>query len=298
MADDIYSLLMGSSEPSVAEQAKAMSAALRRKRGIGELAMLTGDPVLGQFGQTQIGGAAQQEGLLGSAGEQRLAKSTALLQQQRGLGAQAREGGLDRALKRELGLMELDANKIKAELAAKKQVLDVAEGLRKEVSGNPVTRRYMDATESFGKVQAAAKRLGVNPNPVDDVALIYGFMKTIDPSAAVQEGDKANASNTTNVPGWVLNRYNQALLGTGLNDQQRADFVAAARKQHAVHQQAYDGLTKQYRGLAERQGADPKHVVLGGEAEPSPAIGQPAAPSWGPELEKELNDLLQRRGVK
>jgi hypothetical protein len=70
MADDIYSLLM-SDEATAAERAQAMSAALRRQRAAGNLALLTGDKVLGNFGQAQLQGAGTQEGLLAQAGQQR-----------------------------------------------------------------------------------------------------------------------------------------------------------------------------------------------------------------------------------
>lgn len=57
---DWYGLAMAD-EPSAAEQAKALSAALRGQRDVGQLAMLTGDKMLGGFGQSLVGDAQKQE---------------------------------------------------------------------------------------------------------------------------------------------------------------------------------------------------------------------------------------------
>lgn len=54
--DDIYDVLIGES-PKDADKAAATAAALRRRRSFGELGMLSGDKVLGKYGQNAVGQA-------------------------------------------------------------------------------------------------------------------------------------------------------------------------------------------------------------------------------------------------
>lgn len=65
--DDFYSLYMDD-EPSAQQKAETMAAALRRQRAAGNLGLLTGDKVLGQFGKAQLDGASQGFEQLGGAG--------------------------------------------------------------------------------------------------------------------------------------------------------------------------------------------------------------------------------------
>jgi hypothetical protein len=274
---DIYSLLMGE-EPSSSEQAKMLSQQLRGQRGVGELALLTGDPVLGQFGQSRIAGAGQQEGNLAQAGGQRLSRATALLQQQRGLGATSRENALDRALDREKFGMTQEAARLK-------QAAEASEGLRKELMGNQVTKSMFEVGTAFKKVETAANK--PNPTPPDDMSLIFGYMKMLDPGSSVREGEYANASNTTGVSGQVLNMYNKAIDGKLLNDTQRKQFLGSARDAYGAHLQGYQQLAGQYRGLAEKSGAKPDDVVmdvlgLGGAVGPQTASPQEQAPAGRP----------------
>jgi hypothetical protein len=67
---DMYSLY-SADEPTAQEQAAAMAAALRRQKDLGNLAMLTGDPMLAKFGQTQLQGAGDQEQMIAHAGQSR-----------------------------------------------------------------------------------------------------------------------------------------------------------------------------------------------------------------------------------
>ena len=58
------------------------------------------------------------------------------------------------------------------------------------------------------------------------MALIFNFMKMLDPGSTVREGEFASAQNTSGVDDKIINFYNQALKGTRLNDSQRAGLRA------------------------------------------------------------------------
>jgi hypothetical protein len=63
---NLYDLLAGG-EPSAREQAALMAQRIRGRSGLGELALLTGDPVLGRFGQALTQRGAGDQELLANA---------------------------------------------------------------------------------------------------------------------------------------------------------------------------------------------------------------------------------------
>lgn len=61
-----------------------------------------------------------------------------------------------------------------------------------------------------------------------DMALIYNYMKVLDPGSAVKEGEYATAEKAGSVPDAIVNLYNKAREGEFLTEKQRADFGRAA----------------------------------------------------------------------
>lgn len=59
--DDIAALLQGLQDPTAEEKQAALARALSRQRAVGNLGLLTGDRVLGGFGQAQVAQAGQGE---------------------------------------------------------------------------------------------------------------------------------------------------------------------------------------------------------------------------------------------
>ena len=67
-----------------------------------------------------------------------------------------------------------------------------------------------------------------NPSPAGDLALIFNYMKVLDPGSTVREGEFANAQNSGSVPNRIVALYNSVINGTRLSDPQRNDFVNRA----------------------------------------------------------------------
>jgi hypothetical protein len=132
------------------------------------------------------------------------------------------------------------------------------EGLRKEFLGNQVVKSFAEATVAFDKVQRAAQ----DPSAAGDLALIFGYMKTLDPGSTVREGEFANAQNAGGVDQRAMALYNRVLRGERLTSEQRADFVKSAGTQYAAQRAAYDRFAKSYEGIAAGAGADPRRVAV------------------------------------
>lgn len=157
---------------------------------------------------------------------------------------------------------QLEAEKTKAKAAgdAKRleEIAKVEEGLRKELTGNQVTKDAQQTAIAFEKVKS-----GLSANTAaGDMAGIFAFMKILDPGSSVREGEYANAQNAGGVPERIIAMYNKAVDGRLLDGDQRKDFLARAEQLYQANAGQYRKLADQYTGLARGSGADPSRVVL------------------------------------
>lgn len=78
--------------------------------------------------------------------------------------------------------------------------------------------------------EQAAKFKG-NVEAFGDLALIFNFMKMLDPGSTVREGEFATAQNTGGVPDRIVNLYQNVLNGARLNKSQRNAIRLQAQSQ-------------------------------------------------------------------
>ena len=100
------------------------------------------------------------------------------------------------------------------------QNLKTEEGLRKEF--NTLLKDFFLVADANARVKAA----GVEPTAAGDLALIFNFMKMLDPGSTVREGEFANAQNSASVPQRVRGLYNSIVNGQRLSEVQRNDFLS------------------------------------------------------------------------
>lgn len=120
--------------------------------------------------------------------------------------------------------------------------------------------------DQYGILQGAAK----NPSAAGDLALIFAYMKLVDPGSSVREGEFSNAQNSAGVPDRVRNMYNNALNGQRFAPETRADFVKSATQMFQTQQKTFEGTKAMYDDLAKSYQLDPKKVteiVVGHEAD-------------------------------
>ena len=123
---------------------------------------------------------------------------------------------------------------------------DQEQKLRKEY--DKMSQGYRESLEGYGKVRAAA--LTAAPTGADDIALVFGFMKTIDPTSVVREGEFATAEQTAGVPARIRTTYNKLVNGQRLSPQQRKYFLDAATRQFSSLRPQQVALESRYGGLA------------------------------------------------
>lgn len=145
-----------------------------------------------------------------------------------------------------------------------KETVDKETSLRKEFQTE--TKTYNELKTNIDKIKASAKQ----DSAAGDISMIFAYMKMLDPTSVVREGEFATAQNAAGVPDRVMNLYNKAMKGERLNGDQRQDFIGTAESIFADEQKRFSDKSKYYSGLAESYGVDPKNVVGAGNTPMTP----------------------------
>lgn len=116
---------------------------------------------------------------------------------------------------------------------------------------------FTSIRDAYGKIEKAAE----SPSAASDVALIYAFMRILDPTSTVREGEFATAQNAGGWPDRIQAMYNRARNGERLSDDIRKDFVGQAKKLYGQAEQDHSKTEKFYGDVAKRYGMNPKEVL-------------------------------------
>ncbi len=110
------------------------------------------------------------------------------------------------------------------ELEAEQTTFQRAEKLRGEFTKR--SKEFFSQRDAFNRIQASAE----DPSAAGDLALIFNYMKLLDPGSVVRETEFATAQNAAGVPTQVRNLFNRVLTGERLADAQRSDFLGRSNK--------------------------------------------------------------------
>ena len=132
---------------------------------------------------------------------------------------------------------------------------------------NKASGPFITQRDSIARVEASA----VDPSGAGDLALIFNFMKILDPGSVVRESEFANAEITgpllakffnVPVPAGIVRAREKLLRGGRLAPEQRNDFVSRARKLFAAGEKQQEKTTRNFVDLATRNGIDPANVIV------------------------------------
>lgn len=157
--------------------------------------------------------------------------------------------------------------------------------LRSDIGSSPAAKELAlvrPHIQTIGRI-AGQVRDGRNVSAQDDLALIFAFMKVLDPTSVVREGEFANAQNTGGISENVVNAYNKALNGERLTDRQRSEFFRTANGMMRDRQANYQEIVNRQRDLASQYGLSPDRV----------APAQPGGGQQGPRVRFELSPQQQ-----
>lgn len=147
------------------------------------------------------------------------------------------------------------AAQAKAETAGKKEGFSQEKNLRKEYSD--LSKIFREQRAGYERVLESAK----DASGAGDLALVFSFMKVLDPGSAVKEGEFATAENSGGVPAWLRSKYNQVVGDGRLDPTLRRDFVKRASMLYGSALRSQRGLEDEYGGLAEQYGLDRNRIL-------------------------------------
>ena len=147
-----------------------------------------------------------------------------------------------------------EANRLKAQEGAPKAV-DV-DRLRAQFLKQG--ENFLTIKDAYGRVRTSAK----DPSPAGDIAMIFNFMKILDPGSVVRESEYATAQNAGNVDDRTRALYN-SLLGGGekLAARIRNDYLDRAHRLYVDSLKGYENTEAQFRNQATLGTIDPARVV-------------------------------------
>lgn len=137
-----------------------------------------------------------------------------------------------------------------------------ADALRKDFRNEKTLQNAQIAGGFLNQMEAKAGKIGTpDYKASDDIALIFSFMKTLDPGSTIQQGEYANAQNAGGVPERIVNIYNKARSGEFLTDEQRNDFINTARLNLQGLQKEAQKVARSYQKDAKARGI-PEYLVV------------------------------------
>lgn len=172
----------------------------------------------------------------------------------------AAKSGVSKPMVLKEGEQLIDPNTFKILATNEKDVdpteaLTQATNLRKEFTSQSSLFKAQD--DAFGRIVASANK----PSGAGDIALITSYMKVLDPTSSVREGEFATAQNSGSVDQKVVALYNQILTGKRLTPEQRADFVSKAKDLYTESAKKQLSTQERYKKLSTVYKLNPDDVV-------------------------------------
>lgn len=117
---------------------------------------------------------------------------------------------------------------------------------------------FKTVRDSYARVVASAK----DPSAAGDLALIFNYMKTLDPGSVVRESEFANAAATGAFGERIKAAVGRVVSGERLSPEMRSDFVSRAGNLYEAQEKNYKSDISEFRRIAKSSGLDPELVVI------------------------------------
>lgn len=161
---------------------------------------------------------------------------------------------------------------------------DDVQSARKEFTSLPQVKSFADQTAAYGRILSSLERDVGQVSPAGDLALIFNYMKVLDPGSTVREGEFATAAKAGSFGTQIASLVSQIETGELLTQSQRADFADRATRLYQGAENQFRLLADQYGSYASARGLPVERVIpdfgFGGELYQKPlALTPPPAPT-------------------
>jgi hypothetical protein len=135
-----------------------------------------------------------------------------------------------------------------------------------------------------------------------DLALVFEFMKALDPNSVVRETEYEAAAKSGNIFAGAYARFNGYLKESGgiLPANVKQAFLQITQQKYEIGKQSYDQIRNQFRKTAYEQGLNPEHVapdLIVNKTSPT-SIEDPALKALFDSLPKPQSSTSSKKQVK
>ena len=134
--------------------------------------------------------------------------------------------------------------------------------LRREYAAR--SKDYIQVRDAYNRINASAK----DPSAAGDLAMIFNYMKMLDPGSTVREGEFATAQNAGGIGDRIRAQYNQVISGQRLVQDQRSDFLNRSSVLYGAQLESQRQLAKGYEDIARDFGLN-SSAITGGIIQPA-----------------------------
>lgn len=135
--------------------------------------------------------------------------------------------------------------------------------LMKAYRTEPAVQAYNQLSGHYNTMLSAYNitQTDINAQGPGDIAMVYSYMKMLDPGSTVMQGEQATAQNTSGVPDKIRNTYNNIILGASLTPTQRQGFLTQGGGMLQVRAGPLAAVNELYSGTAQRGGVQPNFLI-------------------------------------
>jgi len=122
--------------------------------------------------------------------------------------------------------------------------MKTANDVNKDFESQPIVKSYNDGLQKYMVLEDT---LANGIDGVQDLQLVYDFMKAVDPASVVRETEFANAAKTGNIFQGAYASFNKAFGSGGfLPEQVKQDFIRSARSSFEAKNAQYYNVKSEY----------------------------------------------------
>jgi hypothetical protein len=122
---------------------------------------------------------------------------------------------------------------------------------------------YVARSKDFITLRDFKDRIDSAPTTgAGDIALVFSYMKVLDPTSTVREGEYATANNAAGVPDAIRGMWNKLVGGGNLSSDARTQIKSSANTIWTKAAERHSNLTNQFAAIAKRRGINPNNVII------------------------------------
>ncbi len=142
-----------------------------------------------------------------------------------------------------------------------------------------------------------------NPSPINDISLVFGFYKMIDPTSTVREGEYDTLLKSTSIPDQIKNYINRVKTGEKLTPKMRQEILDSAYSRLEAKRNSVNESYKVHSSALKTLNIDPTQYISNPLAniqkvKISDQEQQPTAAPSVPNLQQMAKEELRRRGMQ